>query len=303
MARQGLLMVVWALSNIACVAARVEPGSVPTAVKAPQRSVAQRILAHNVRIFVYDAKEMRRTASGVVVGVERGPAGSSSYIVTNAHAVDPTGLKSPSLAIVVEYKGEPMEYPAEPIAVGQVPEMDLALIRVRGASLEPAELADDHELEPGEDVVVAASPYGKSVSLSGGMISQVEWDRRSRKPIMLKTDASIGYGASGGGVFSRTSGRLLAIVEGYRTAKVGFAVAEQAYSFDVPMPGETFAAPSAKVRDFLEAVGFGRLVASPSSVGLDGGRANRVRGTDVRANGVGPVFHEHREAGGKPRDL
>ena len=44
---------------------------------------------------------------------------------------------------------------------------------------------------------------------------------------MVKTDAPIGYGASGGGIFSLETGKLLAIVEGYRTAKVGFAVAEQ----------------------------------------------------------------------------
>jgi serine protease Do len=37
-------------------------------------------------------------------------------------------------------------------------------------------------------------------------------------------------------------------------------VAEQSYSFDVPMPGETFAAPSAKVRRFLESKGYGRLL-------------------------------------------
>src|SRR5215469_16709900 len=106
----------------------------------------------------------------------------------------------------------------------------------------------------------AVEPYGKSLSISGGLVSQVEWDRKSRLPAMLKTDAPIGYGASGGGVYSASSGRLLAIVEGYRTARVGFAVAEQTYSFDVPMPGETFAAPSAKVRAFLENNGFGRFV-------------------------------------------
>ena len=85
---------------------------------------------------------------------------------------------------------------------------------------------------------------------------------------MLKTDAPIGYGASGGGIYSLETGRLLAIVEGYRTAKVGFAVAEQSYSFDVPMPGETFAAPSSKVRRFLQDKGYERLLthrAAPST--------------------------------------
>jgi hypothetical protein len=79
-------------------------------------------------------------------------------------------------------------------------------------------------------------------------------------PKMVKTDAPIGYGASGGGIFSLETGKLLAIVEGYRTAKVGFEVADRDYSFDVPMPGETFAAPTSKVRRFLESKGYSRLL-------------------------------------------
>ncbi|HZH04052.1 MAG TPA: serine protease [Myxococcaceae bacterium] len=262
MARLPLLEVL-ALSSLACATARVEPKAAKEILQVPAptaRSVAQQILPHNVRVILYDGDEPRRTASGVVVGSEVSASGSASYVLTNAHAVTTEGMQKPRMTIMVDHGPDAVEYAAEGVALGQVPDMDLALIRVRGASLQPAVLAEDSELEPGEDVVVAAAPYGKSVSLSGGMVSQVEWDRSSRKPKMLKTDAAIGYGASGGGVFSRTSGRLLAIVEGYRTAKVGFAVAEQAYSFDVPMPGETFAAPSSKVRDFLKSHGFGRFL-------------------------------------------
>ena len=155
----------------------------------------------------------------------------------------------------------------EVVATGQVPEMDLALLRVPGRELTPAELAADAELELGEDVVVAACPFGKSLSLSGGMLSQVEWDHETKCPKMVKTDAPIGYGASGGGIFSLETGKLLAIVEGYRTAKVGFAVADKDYSFDVPMPGETFAAPTSKVRKFLESKGYSRLLVRPSEGG------------------------------------
>lgn len=228
-----------------------------------RREVVRRILPHNVRLVVYEGTdgEARRTASGVVIGSEVGSKGSVSYVLTNAHALDTTGLQAPRLVITLEQRGEVLEYPAEPVATGSVPDMDLALLRVRGVRLSPAELAHDGELEPGEDVVVAASPFGKAISLSGGMVSQVEWDRELKSPAMLKTDAPIGYGASGGGIFSLSTGRLLAIVEGYRTAKVGFAVAEQSYSFDVPMPGETFAAPSSKVRRFLHAHGYSRLLA------------------------------------------
>jgi S1-C subfamily serine protease len=210
-------------------------------------------------VLVFEGTTMRRSASGVVVGTESTPKGAYSYVLTNAHVIDPKGLTKPRLQVLVEQHGEPVDYQAEPVALGHVPDMDLALVKVRGVRLEPAVLADEDELEVGEDVVVVAAPYGKALSISGGIISQVELGR-DRQPRVMKTDAPIGYGASGGGIYSRTTGRLLAIVEGYRTAKVGFAVAEQAYSFDVPMPGETFAAPVSKVRTFLKGSGFERLL-------------------------------------------
>jgi serine protease Do len=227
-----------------------------------RKSILKRILPQNVRLLVFAGGEARRSASGVVIGSETTTDGSFSYVLTSAHAVEPDGLEDPRMVVYVDRDGDSFDYPARPVAIGNVPELDLALVKIRGVCLAAAQLADDSELEPGENVVVVAAPYGKSLSISGGLVSQVEWDRKSRLPAMLKTDAPIGYGASGGGVYSASSGRLLAIVEGYRTARVGFAVAEQTYSFDVPMPGETFAAPSAKVRAFLENNGFARFVAT-----------------------------------------
>jgi S1-C subfamily serine protease len=247
-----------------------EPAAQPVvaaeAARPTRKSVVKRILPHNVRLVTTEGGKVRRTASGVAIGTEHTPEGIATYVITNAHAVAMGDLKSPVLTVTQEKRGDVSEYPAEVVATGQVPDMDLALLRVRGVELTPAELASDDELEVGEDVVVAASPFGRALSLSGGMLSQVEWDRETKAPKMIKTDAPIGYGASGGGIFSLETGRLLAIVEGYRTAKVAFAVDQKDFSFDVPMPGETFAAPASKVRRFLQEKGYGRLLqARPSA--------------------------------------
>jgi serine protease Do len=249
------------------VSAPVVPAVVVNAVRPSRKQVVQGILPQNVRVLVVEGDKSRRTASGVVVGVERTAKGVASYVITNAHAVFMEDLKDPRLLITQERQAELVQYAAEVVAVGKVPEMDLALLRVLEVELPPAELATDTELELGEDVVVAACPFGKSLSLSGGMLSQVEWDHEAKSPKMVKTDAPIGYGASGGGIFSLETGKLLAIVEGYRTAKVGFEVADRDYSFDVPMPGETFAAPTSKVRKFLESKGFSRLLVHTSEGG------------------------------------
>lgn len=245
------------------------------ATRPSRKTVVRQILPHNVRLVTTEGGKVRRTASGVVVGTERTPEGVASYVITNAHAVALGDLKEPVLTITQEKRGDVTEYAAEVVATGQVPEMDLALLRVRGVALTPAELATDEELEVGEDVVVAASPFGRALSLSGGMLSQVEWDRETKAPKMIKTDAPIGYGASGGGIFSLETGRLLAIVEGYRTAKVAFAVNEKDFSFDVPMPGETFAAPTSKVRRFLAQHGWSKLVQRPAPEGGSSQTAQR----------------------------
>ncbi len=231
----------------------------------PRRAMMQRVLSSNVRLFVWDEGTAKRSASAVVVGSEATSSGTATYLVTNAHALDVRGMKAPELRVVVDRpweaaSAEPMEFLAQPVAVGRVPEMDLALIKVIGIQLDAAELAADEELVPGDNVVVAAAPFGRAVSLSGGLVSHVEWDRKTGAPQVVKTDAPIGYGASGGGIYSVETGRLLAIVEGYRTAKINLAVAKENVSFDVPMPGETFAAPAAKVRAFITQKGFGRIL-------------------------------------------
>ena len=57
------------------------------------------------------------------------------------------------------------------------------------------------------------------------------------------------YGASGGGVYDERTGRLLGLVEGYRTARVSFN--GDAQYIDVPVPGETYVVPLADIRRFL----------------------------------------------------
>lgn len=247
--------------SLGCASARRSTQEAPAALGSKsRREIVREILPQNVRVFLSEGGKPKRSASGVVVGTEATATGSSSYVITNAHALDTSGLSNPQLTVVVDGGPEAMEYVAEPAAVGEVPGLDLALLRVRGVVLPAAVLAGDEELEIGEDVVVVAAPFGRALSLSGGMVSHVDREPKTRLPLLVKTDAAIGYGASGGGVYSLSSGRLLAIVEGYRTAKVGFEIGEQKQSIDVPMPGETFAAPGAKVRRFLESRGFGRLV-------------------------------------------
>jgi serine protease Do len=229
----------------------------PAFARSEKGRVAQKALRQSVRVEVMVKDQLERAASGVVVAVE----GDTSYVLTNEHVVQREGLPgSASFRIVVE-RPKLHRLKARVIYEGKVPDEDLALLAVEGEALTPAPIASAEQIDVGDDVVVVGAPYGRSLSVSSGIVSQIDSEAQS-----MKTDAPIGYGASGGGVFEVPSGRLVGLVEGYRTAKVAFGgISKDDFSFDVPMPGETFLSPPSKIRNFIQQSGIGRLA------GLKGG--------------------------------
>lgn len=218
--------------------------------------VVQKALRQSVRVEVQVAGKVVRAASGVVVAADD----AMSYILTNQHVIQREGLRGSATFLVVIERPKLHRVEARLVAEGEVPDEDLALLSV-AEQLTPVALAPEDDVQVGDDVVVVGAPYGRSLSVSSGIVSQLEVDDAdSRIQRAMKTDAPIGYGASGGGVFGIPSGKLVGLVEGYRTAKVAFGgVAGNDFSFDVPMPGETFLAPPSKLRVFIARAGLGKL--------------------------------------------
>ncbi len=226
----------------------------------PRAETVHKVFPSAVRIQLAARGEVVRSASGIVFAKD----GDRSYVLTNAHVVEP----APAWKTPVEIRVLPSDgraaMAARVVARGRVPDWDLAVLEV-SAPLPATPLAADDALELGDDLVVIGAPFGKGLSVAAGIVSQVEYDfaenaAAARSPRELKTDAAIGYGSSGGGVFEVGTGRLVGLVEGYRTARVAFGKDnKEEYAFDVPMPGETFVAPAAKIRRFLSENGLARL--------------------------------------------
>ena len=231
--------------------------ALPALAKSEKSRVVQKALRHSVRVEVLVKGRVERAASGVVVATE----GDTSYVLTNQHVVQRDGLSGTASFQVVVERPKLHRLQARVIAEGKVPDEDLALLAVYGETLPPAQLASEEHVDVGDDVVVVGAPYGRALSVSSGIVSQLEvYDENPKLQRGMKTDAPIGYGASGGGVFEIPSGRLVGVVEGYRTAKVAFGgLNKEEYSFDVPMPGETFLAPPSKIRAFVLRAGIGKL--------------------------------------------
>jgi S1-C subfamily serine protease len=230
---------------------------------ATKSEVVQRVLPSVVELLYEQDQVAVRYASGVVVGSEPPSAGGrpASWILTSAHAVG-----GPSVAratLVVRYHAADMAHRATGAVEATDDANDLALVRVDGVRLPGAHIGDATGVRLADEVVVIGAPFGRGLSVSSGIVSQLETrqpdGRRTREPL-LKVDAPVGYGSSGGGVFQVRTGLLLGVVEGYRTATVSLKLAGAPYSFQVPMPGETFVVHAAEIRRFLTDRGYSRLL-------------------------------------------
>ena len=238
-------------------------GTVPPTASNPRAAAVQKVFPSAVRVQILAGGEVVRSASGIAFSRRNG----RTYVLTNAHVVEKAkGWRSPVEVQVLPNAGHPAA--ARVVATGRIPDVDLAVLEFQG-EIPITPLASDDALELGDDLVVIGAPFGKGLSVAAGIVSQIEYDHAENAakrpaPTALKTDAAIGYGSSGGGVFDVGRARLVGLVEGYRTARVAFGKDSEEYSFDVPMPGETFVAPAAKIRRFLKDSGLGDLAPDPA---------------------------------------
>jgi S1-C subfamily serine protease len=241
------------------VAAAPLLGVSPSRASNPRAATVQKVFPSAVRIQMTAGGETVRSASGIAFARQ----GDRTYVLTNAHVVETQKSWKGPVAIRVLPSDGQAAAPAKVIARGRMPDVDIAVVEVE-ASLPVTPLASDDGLQLGDDLVVIGAPFGKGLSVAAGIVSQVEYEHAEnaavpRAPAAMKTDAAIGYGSSGGGVFDVSGGRLVGLIEGYRTARVAFGKDSEEYAFDVPMPGETFVAPAAKIRRFLRESGLERL--------------------------------------------
>src|SRR5258708_2916779 len=135
--------------------------------KSDKSKVVQRALRQSVRIEVLVRGKVERAASGVVIGSE----GRTSYLLTNQHVVQREGLRGPATFEVVVERPKLHRLAARVVSEGSVPDQDLALLAVEGEALPAAAVAGEDQVDVGDDVVVVGAPYGRSLSVSSGIVS------------------------------------------------------------------------------------------------------------------------------------
>src|SRR5262245_9998502 len=256
--RRGLAVLAAALVMSGCSIARVwEP---------TREEVLERILPSSVQIIVEQQEGRVRTGSGVVIASTRTDDGGTCFIVTSGHTMSGLVGQKQVYVLLGRHRGDGKKTPATIVASRDAPDFDLALLR---ADTDQCVAARAGGAPPvlGASVWVVGFPWGRSMTLASGVVSQIRLDDTPEPDpgSRLMVDASVSYGASGGGVYEARDGRLIGIVEGYSTARVSSKGADPPWYIDVPVPGQTYVTSMADVTRFLASTGYAHLVESPTA--------------------------------------
>ncbi len=152
------------------------------------------------------------------------------YVLTNNHVVE-----GATRIEVVPSERDPM--PAE--IVGADPELDVAVLRVRGdvRDIPPAPLGDSDAVEVGDWVVAIGNPFGLAHTVTAGIVSYLHRDiprPGGGSPFrdMIQTDAAINPGNSGGPLVN-AKGEVIGINTAIQTA--GFSPSFLGIGFATPI--------------------------------------------------------------------
>ncbi|MFL5824375.1 MAG: S1C family serine protease [Solirubrobacteraceae bacterium] len=204
-----------------------------TAMESPDAAEAQALDAYS-QIVVRVAERLAPSVANLRVvrrsRVGRVPAGAGSavaltpdgFLLTSAHVVSGPG-RSGRAAFV-----DGRELSFEVVGLDRL--SDLAVLRVEGGELTPAELGEAERLSVGQLVVAIGNPHGFAGSVTAGVVSAVgrSLPARSGQAVryidnVIQTDAALNPGNSGGAL-ADSAGRVVGINTAVAGIGLGLAV-------------------------------------------------------------------------------
>jgi hypothetical protein len=236
------LMLAIALATSACASSR---GS------SSREEIIRQILPSTVQLRCDREGGIHRAASGVVLAADA--QARRSWILTTRHFLEPVTRQEIQVSIPGR-KDRPRT-----VVVALSNESDLALLVADGVTLPPVKLKESAKL--GDDVWIVAFPWGRRLTVVGGVVSQISaeaGDAPVEGPARM-VDASVSYGASGGGVFDAASGALIGVVESHRTARMTTPGPPE-HVIEIPVPGETTLISSESILRFIQGAGLEPLI-------------------------------------------
>jgi S1-C subfamily serine protease len=181
-------------------------------------------VAERLTPSVASLRVSRRVRGGrILEGAGSGVAVTADgFLVTSAHVV--AGSDSRGKASFVD--GRDLDFEV----VGADPLSDLAVLRVAGDELTPAELGDAEQLRVGQLVVAIGNPHGFGGSVTAGVVSALGRSLPARSGSamrivdnVIQTDAALNPGNSGGAL-ADGHGRVVGINTAVAGVGLGLAV-------------------------------------------------------------------------------
>ena len=157
----------------------------------------------------------RGMGSGVIVSPD-------GYVVTNHHVVAGANKVTVTLTDKREFDGT---------IVGNDPQTDLAVIKIKGKDLPYVPWGDSSKLEVGEYVLAIGNPFGLNSTVTQGIVSALgrEGMGITKYEDFIQTDAAINPGNSGGALVNMR-GKLV----GINTAILSKSGGYQGVGFAIP---------------------------------------------------------------------
>ena len=221
--------------------------------------VLERILPSAVQVVLEQPDGRRfRTASGVIIAAR--PESKECFVLTAGHTFSGAARDKSPYVFFGSHEGRRAKVAASVLAVKDTEAFDLCLLKAETDRCPPARVKRLANL--GEWAWVVGFPWGRTLSLARGVVSQIDVTDPSERPrdARLMVDASVSYGASGAGVYEARTGTLIGVVEGYSTARVSSQGGEAPWYIDVPVPGQTLVTSLRAISRFLEENGYANLL-------------------------------------------
>lgn len=200
-------------------AAQADDAGVLDAYSRTVTSVAERLSPSIANLRVSRRARGGRTLDGGGSGVVITPDG---FTLTSAHVVARTDDRGRSSFV----DGRELEFEV----VGSDPLSDLAVLRIDGRDLVPAELGDAERLRVGQLVVAIGNPHGFTGSVTAGVVSALGRSLPTRSGAnvrvvdnVIQTDAALNPGNSGGALADGL-GRVVGINTAVAGVGLGLAV-------------------------------------------------------------------------------